>query len=87
MALVVTGCVSISAFASFVDVYIGTTSSTEGLKSCAITGKIKKCKSITKNKKKRHEKILLLAKTKFSTTEVLISMTLMNSYIITINLC
>ena len=77
----VTGCVSISAFSSFVDIYIGTISSTEGLRSCAITGEIKKCKSITKNKKKRHEKILLLAKINFNTTEVVIYMTLMNSYI------
>ena len=38
----VTGCVSISAFASLVGIPIGITSSAIGLKICAITAAIKK---------------------------------------------
>ena len=38
----VTECVSISAFASFVGIPIGITSSVIGLKVCVITAKIKK---------------------------------------------
>ena len=54
----VTGCVSISAFASIVDIPIeipipiGIMSSAVGLKICAITAGIKKYKSIIKKKKK-----------------------------------
>ena len=38
----ITGCVSISAFASLVGIPIGITSSAIGLKICAITAGIKK---------------------------------------------
>ena len=44
----VSGCVSISAFASLVGVPVGTTSSAAGLKICAITTGIKKYKPIIK---------------------------------------
>ena len=58
----ITGCVSIAAFASLVGIPIGITSSATGLKICVITAGIKKYKSITKKKKKKHDKIVLLAK-------------------------
>ena len=77
----VTGCVSISAFASLVCVPFGITSSAVGLKICAITAGIKKYKSIIKKKKKKHDKIVLLGKDKLNTIEVLISKALINSYI------
>ena len=76
----VTGCVSISAFASLFGIPIGITSSTIGLK-VLITAGIKKCKSIIKKKKKRHDKILLLAKSKLNSVEVLISEALIDSNI------
>ena len=76
----VTGCVSISAFASLFGIPIGITSSTIGLK-ILITAGIKKCKSIIKKKKKRHDKILLLAKSKLNSVEVLISEALIDSNI------
>ena len=57
---VVTGCVSISAFASLVDVPIGITGSTVGLKIWAITAGIKKYKSNIKKNKNKHDKIVLL---------------------------
>ena len=60
----VTGCISISAFASLFGIRIRIPSSAIGLKLCAITAGIKKYKSIIKKKKKKRDKIVLLAKTK-----------------------
>ena len=54
-------------------------SSATGLKICAITAGIKKCISIIKKKKKRHDKIVLLAKSKLNEIKVLFSNTLINS--------
>ena len=51
----ITGCVSISAFASLVGIPIGIASSTIGLKICVITAEIKKYKSIIKKKRKKHD--------------------------------
>ena len=57
----VTGCVSISAFASLVAIPVGITSSTLRIKICTIIAAIKKYKSvIKKKKKKKHNKIVLL---------------------------
>ena len=58
----ISGCVSISPFASLVGVPVGIASSAVGLKICAITAGIKKCNSIIKKKRKKHDKIVLLAK-------------------------
>ena len=77
----VTGCVSISAFSSLVGLPIGTASSAVALKICAITAGIKKYKSIIKKKRKKHDKIVLLVKTKLKTIQVLISRALIDSYI------
>ena len=52
-----TVCVSISAFASLVDIPIEITSSEMGLKICAITAGIKTYKSIIKKKKQKHDEI------------------------------
>ena len=77
----VTGCVSSSAFDSLVCVPVGITSSSVGIKICAITAGIKKYKSITKEKKKKLDKIVLLAKGNLNAIEVLFSKTLIDSYI------
>ena len=51
LASTITGCISISAFASLIGIPIGITSSSIELNVCAITGRTKKCKSIiTKHK-------------------------------------
>ena len=50
-----------------------------GLIICAITAGIKKYKSIIKKKKEKHDKIVLLAKSKVKITEVLISKASINS--------
>ena len=77
----VTGCVSISAFASFVAIPIGITSSAVGIKICAITAGIKKCKIVIRKVKKSHDKIVLLGKDKLTTFKVLIYKSLIDSYI------
>ena len=78
----VTGCVSVSAFASLVFVSVGITSSAVVIKISAVTAGIKKYKSIIKKKKNKHDKLVLLGKTKLDTNEVLISKSLIDSYII-----
>ena len=47
----------------------------------AITAGIKKYKSIIKKKKKKHDKIVLLRKTKLNTIEVVINKALTDFYI------
>ena len=75
----VAGCISISVFASLIGVPIGIMSSAIGLKVCAITAGIKKYKAIIKKKKKDHDKVVLLAKTKSNSIVVLIFKVLMES--------
>ena len=77
----VTGCVSIFAFASLVGVPVGITSSAVGIKTRAITAGIKKYKSNIRKKEKKHDKIVLLGKTRLYTIEVLISKALIDSYV------
>ena len=77
----ITGCVSVSAFASLIGIPIGITSFAIGLKICAITAGIKKYNTIIKEKKKKHDKIVLLAKSKLSRLEVLTSEALIGSVI------
>ena len=67
-------------FFSWACVCIGIASSAVGIKICAITGRIKKYKSIIK-KKRKHDKILLLGRDNLNTIEVLISKALIDSYI------
>ena len=74
LASTITGCVSIPAFASLIGIAIGIISS-------AIAAGVKKHKSIIKKKKNKHDKIVLLAKSKLNIIEVLISKVLINSVI------
>ena len=82
VASAVTGCISISAFASLVVIPAGVASSAVGIKLCAITGGIKKYKSLRKKKNKKHDKVVQLGKHKLNPIEVLISKALIDSYII-----
>ena len=43
------------------------------LKTCAITGGIKKYKSIIKKEREKHDEIVLLVKDKFHSIEIVIS--------------
>ena len=67
----ITRYLSNPAFASCIDIPIGTTSSATVLKFCAITAGIKKYNSIIK--KKQHDKIVLLAKSKLNSIKVVIT--------------
>ena len=67
-------------FCFLLGIPIGITNSTIGLKICAKTAGVKKYKSIIK-KKKKHDKMESLAKTKLNSIEVLISKTLTDSNI------
>ena len=79
LALTVTSCVWISVF-------VGITSSAVGIEIFAISAGIKKYKSITKKKKKKHDYTVLLGINKLNTIKVLISKGLIGSYIVTVNL-
>ena len=81
LASTVTACISISVFASIHGISIGITSSAVRLINCAITAGSKKYKSIIKKKKKKHDKIVVFAKAKLNSIEVLISKSLINSNI------
>ena len=76
-----TVCTSIFAFASLIGIPIGIASSAIGLKICAITAGIKKYKSIIKKKRKKHDRTVLLAKSKWNSIEVLTSKALIDSVI------
>ena len=77
----VAGCVSVSVFPSLIPLPVFVTSSAVAVKICAINAGIKNYKSITKKKKKKHDKIVLVAKDKLNTVEVLISKALTIYYL------
>ena len=52
-----------------------------GIQICAINAGVEKYKSIIKKKKKKLDKIRLLAKNKLNTMQVLVSKALIDSYI------
>ena len=78
---VITGCISISSFAFLLGIPLGITRFAIGLKTCATAAGIIKYKSIIKKKKKRHDKIVFLAKSKLNSIEVLLSKALIDSNI------
>ena len=59
LASTVTGCVSNSAFVPLVCVPVGITNSAVGIKICTIIAGIIKYKSIIKEKRKKHDKLVL----------------------------
>ena len=82
LASTITGCISISAFSSLIGIPTGITSSAIVLlKICVIAAGIKKYTSIIKKKKEKHDKIVLLAKSKLNSVEVLVSKALIDSII------
>ena len=66
----ITGCVSISIFATLVGILIGIMSSVVGIKIYIITAAIKNYKTIIKIKKKKHDKTILLEKSKLNSIEI-----------------
>ena len=70
--------VSIISFTSIVGVLVGIASASLTLFFSLTTGIVKKLLNITRNKKKKHDKILLLAKSKLKSTEILTSQALID---------
>ena len=68
-----TSGVSIISFTSIVGAPVGIASASFTLIFSLTTGIIKKLLNITRNKKKKHDKILMLAKKKLNSIETLIS--------------
>ena len=81
LAPTITRYIPISAFDYFIGIPIGITRSSIWLKICVITAGIKKYKPIIKEKKRRHDKIILLARSKLKCIEVFISKALIDSNI------
>ena len=74
----VTGCISICSFAYLFGITTEITSYATRLKVCAMTAVIKKYRSVTKKKKMKLHKIVLLAKPRLNSQEFLISKALIN---------
>ena len=70
--------VSIISFTSIVGALVGIASANLTLIFSLITGILNKLLSITRNKKKKHDKILMLAKSKLNSIETLISQALID---------
>ena len=70
--------VSIISFTSIIGAPVGIASASLTLIFSLTTGMVKKLLNITRNKKKKYDKILMLAKSKLSTIETLISQALID---------
>ena len=77
----VTRCISISDFASLVDIPTRIMSSAIGINISAVVARIKKYKSIIKKKKKKNDEIALLVKIKLDSIKGLSFRSLTDSYI------
>ena len=73
--------ISIISFTSVIGVPLGIASASYSLAFSLTTGVVKKLSKITRNKKKKQNKILTLAKRKLSSIETLISQALIDSVI------
>ena len=73
-----TGGVSICSFTSIVGAPVGIASASFTLIFSLTTGIVKKLLNITRNKKKKHDKILMLAKSKLNSIKTLVSQTLID---------
>ena len=72
------GGVSIISFTSIVGATVGIASASFALVYSLTTGIVKNLLSITRNKKKRHDKILMLAKSKLNSIGTLVSQALID---------
>ena len=80
IAFTITGCISFSDFDSLIGILIRLLSYASGLKIWAIAAGITRYKSIIKEKKK-HDEVVLLAKSKLNSIEIFISKALIPSNI------
>ena len=78
---VTSGGVSIASFATAIGAPIGITSASLTLAFSLYTGLVKKLLKATRNKKKKHNKIVMSARSKLNSIEGKISQTLLNNEI------
>ena len=78
---VTSGRVCIALFATVIGIPVGITSASIGLAFSLCTGLEKKLSKATRNKKKRHNKIAMLARSRLNSTESKISEALINNQI------
>ena len=76
------GSISIALFATVIGTAIGMASASLSLAFSLYTGLVKKVLETTRNKKKKHNKIVMLARSKLNSIESKISETLMTNQII-----
>ena len=78
---VTTGSISITSFATVIRAPVGIASASFSLAFSILTGIVKKLLKITRNKKKKHNKIVILARSKLNSIEGKISEELINNEI------
>ena len=78
---VTSGGVSLASFATVIGAPIGITSASLSLAFSLCTGLVKKLLKATRNKKKKHNKIVMLARSKLNSIERKISEALINNQI------
>ena len=78
---VTTGSISIASFATVIGAPVGIISASFSLAFSISTGIIKKLLKTTRNKKKKHNKIIMLARSKLNSIESKISEALINNEI------
>ena len=78
---VATGSISIASFATVIGAPVGIISASFSLAFSISTGIIKKLLKTTRNKKKKHNKIVMLARSKLNSIESKISEALINNEI------
>ena len=72
------GVISIISFTSFIGVLAGLASASFTLIFSLTTGIIKRLLKVTRNKKKKHNKIIMVAKSKLNSIETLMSQALID---------
>ena len=78
---VTTGSISVASFATIIGAPVGIVRASFSLTFSMFIGVVKKLLITTRNKKKKHNKIVMLARSKLSSIESEISETLINSEI------
>ena len=78
---VTSGSISIVSFATVIGIPVGITSESLSLAFSLCTGLVKKLLKATRNKKKKHNEIVMLAKSKLNSIENKLSEALINNQI------
>ena len=78
---VTTGSISVASFATVIGAPVGIVSASFSLISSIFTGIVKKLLKTTRNKKEKHDKIVMLARSKLNSIESKISEALINNEI------